>query len=45
MACAMARFRGEPVMVIANLKGRTLIKRVMRRFGQPTPEGYRRLAA
>jgi acetyl-CoA carboxylase carboxyl transferase subunit alpha len=41
----MARFRGEPVMVLANLKGRTLKERVMRTFGQPTPEGYRSLAA
>jgi len=42
MACAMARFHGEPVMVIGNQKGRTLKERVLRRFGQPTPEGYRK---
>ncbi len=42
MACAMARFHGEPVMVIGNLKGRTLKERVARRFGSPEPEGYRK---
>ena len=42
MACGMARFHGEPVMVIGNLKGRTLKERVARRFGQPNPEGYRK---
>jgi acetyl-CoA carboxylase carboxyl transferase subunit alpha len=42
MACGMAFFDGEPVMVIGNLKGRTLKERVARRFGQPEPEGYRK---
>jgi len=42
MTCGMARFDGEPVMVIGNLKGRTLKERVARRFGSPEPEGYRK---
>ncbi len=42
MTAGMARFRGEPVMVIGNLKGRTLKERVTRRFGSPDPEGYRK---
>ena len=42
MSCGMARFHGEPVMVIGNLKGRTLKERVTRRFGSPEPEGYRK---
>ena len=42
MTCGMARFHGEPVMVIGNLKGRTLKERVSRRFGSPEPEGYRK---
>jgi acetyl-CoA carboxylase carboxyl transferase subunit alpha len=42
MTCGMARFHGEPVMVIGNLKGRTLKERVTRRFGSPEPEGYRK---
>jgi acetyl-CoA carboxylase carboxyl transferase subunit alpha len=42
MACGMANFHGRPVMVIGNLKGRTLKERVARKFGQPDPEGYRK---
>lgn len=42
MSCGMARFHGEPVMVIGNLKGRTLKERVTRKFGSPEPEGYRK---
>src|ERR1700729_1381625 len=42
MACGMAFFDGEPVMVIGNLKGRTLKERVARKFGSPDPEGYRK---
>ncbi len=32
----------RPVMVIGNLKGRTLKERVARKFGSPDPEGYRK---
>ena len=42
MTAGMARFGGEPVAVIGNLKGRTLKERVTRRFGSPDPEGYRK---
>lgn len=42
MSAGMAWFHGEPVMVIGNLKGRTLKERVTRKFGQPMPEGYRK---
>jgi acetyl-CoA carboxylase carboxyl transferase subunit alpha len=42
MACAMATFHGRPVMVIGNLKGRTLKDRLARKFGSPDPEGYRK---
>src|SRR6202041_1103874 len=42
MSCGMARFHDEPVMVIGNLKGRTLKERVARKFGSPEPEGYRK---
>lgn len=42
MACGMAFFHGEAVMVIGNLKGRTLKERVDRKFGSPEPEGYRK---
>jgi acetyl-CoA carboxylase carboxyl transferase subunit alpha len=42
MACGMARFHGRPVMVVANLKGRSIKERVARKFGSPDPEGYRK---
>lgn len=42
MACGMATFHGEPVLVVGNLKGRTLKERVARKFGSPDPEGYRK---
>ena len=42
MSTGMARFHGQPVLVIGNLKGRTLKERVTRRFGSPDPEGYRK---
>lgn len=42
MTCVMARFDGQEVMVIANLKGRSTKEKVHRRFGMPDPEGYRK---
>ena len=42
MTAGMARFHGQPVMVVGNLKGRTLKERVARKFGSPDPEGYRK---
>jgi acetyl-CoA carboxylase carboxyl transferase subunit alpha len=42
MSCGMARFHGEEVMVICNLKGRTVKERIQRKFGSPDPEGYRK---
>jgi acetyl-CoA carboxylase carboxyl transferase subunit alpha len=42
MVCGMAHFHSRPVMVIGNLKGRTLKERVARKFGSPDPEGYRK---
>jgi acetyl-CoA carboxylase carboxyl transferase subunit alpha len=42
MSCGMAFFHGEPVMVIANLKGRSVKERIARKFGSPEPEGYRK---
>lgn len=42
MTAGMARFHGTPVMVIGNLKGRSLKERVTRKFGSPDPEGYRK---
>jgi acetyl-CoA carboxylase carboxyl transferase subunit alpha len=42
MSCGMAFFNGDPVLVVGNLKGRTLKERVTRKFGSPEPEGYRK---
>jgi len=38
----MARFKGKPVLVVGNQKGRDLKQRVARNFGQAKPEGYRK---
>jgi acetyl-CoA carboxylase carboxyl transferase subunit alpha len=38
----MARFNGEPVMVIGHQKGRDTKERQYRNFGMPRPEGYRK---
>lgn len=40
--CGMARFHGEPVLVVGHQKGRDTKERVARNFGQPKPEGYRK---
>lgn len=42
VACGMAKFHGEEVMVIGNLKGRGIKDKVRRNFGMPNPEGYRK---
>jgi acetyl-CoA carboxylase carboxyl transferase subunit alpha len=42
MTCGMARFHGEEVMAIGNLKGREVKERIRRNFGMPNPEGYRK---
>jgi len=38
----MARFNGEPVMVIGHQKGRDTKDKIYRNFGMPRPEGYRK---
>lgn len=42
LVCGMARFQGEQVLAIANVKGRTTKEKVRRNFGMPNPEGYRK---
>lgn len=37
-----ARFNGRSVMVIGHQKGKTLKERMLRNFGMPNPEGYRK---
>jgi len=38
----MARFEGNPVMVIGHQKGRDTKENIKRNFGMPRPEGYRK---
>jgi len=38
----IARFEGEPVMVIGQQKGRDIKERIYRNYGMPKPEGYRK---
>jgi len=38
----LARFQGEPVVVIGHQKGRDVRERQFRNFGMPRPEGYRK---
>ncbi len=37
-----ARFDGEPVVVMGHQKGRTTKENMLRNFGMPRPEGYRK---
>ena len=38
----LARFRGRPIMLIGQQKGRDTKAKVFRNFGMPRPEGYRK---
>src|SRR5882724_10219944 len=38
----LAKYHGRPVAVIGHQKGRDTKQRVIRNFGQPKPEGYRK---
>jgi acetyl-CoA carboxylase carboxyl transferase subunit alpha len=42
LVAGMGKFRGRPVAVIGQQKGRDTKQRVIRNFGQPKPEGYRK---
>jgi acetyl-CoA carboxylase carboxyl transferase subunit alpha len=42
LIAGMGKFRGRPVAVIGPQKGRDTKQRVVRNFGQPKPEGYRK---
>lgn len=42
IVCGMARFHGEPVLLVGHQKGRDTKERLVRNFGQPKPEGYRK---
>lgn len=38
----LARLEGRPVMIIGHQKGRSVKEKVLRNFGMPAPEGYRK---
>ncbi|QLB12964.1 acetyl-CoA carboxylase carboxyltransferase subunit alpha [Bisgaardia hudsonensis] len=38
----LARLNGQPVMIIGHQKGRSVKQKVLRNFGMPAPEGYRK---
>jgi acetyl-CoA carboxylase carboxyl transferase subunit alpha len=38
----LARFNGQPVMIIGHQKGHDTKEKVLRNFGMPRPEGYRK---
>ncbi|OUD14006.1 acetyl-CoA carboxylase carboxyltransferase subunit alpha [Thioflexithrix psekupsensis] len=42
MMGGLARFEGQPVMVIGQQKGRDTKEKLVRNFGMPKPEGYRK---
>ena len=42
MIGGMARFHGEPCMVLGTQKGRDTEQKLFRNFGMPKPEGYRK---
>jgi len=42
MVCGTGMFENHPVMVIAQQKGRKTKEKILRNFGSPHPEGYRK---
>ncbi|MBO0911670.1 MAG: acetyl-CoA carboxylase carboxyltransferase subunit alpha [Acidobacteria bacterium] len=42
MVCGLARFHGEEVLLVGTQKGRDTKQKVLRNFGLPNPEGYRK---
>jgi acetyl-CoA carboxylase carboxyl transferase subunit alpha len=42
IVAGLAKFQGRPVAVVGHQKGRDTKQRLMRNFGQPKPEGYRK---
>ncbi len=42
IVCGFARFDGKPVLVMGHQKGRNTRENMMRNFGMPKPEGYRK---
>ncbi|HYA34417.1 MAG TPA: acetyl-CoA carboxylase carboxyltransferase subunit alpha [Candidatus Binataceae bacterium] len=44
VVAGLARFRGVPVAIVGQQRGRSTADRLKRNFGKPRPEGYRKAA-
>jgi len=42
IVAGMARLEGRPIMIVAEQKGRDTKEKLLRNFGMPKPEGYRK---
>src|SRR5271157_1382587 len=42
LVTGLAKFHGRPIAIIGHQKGRDTKQRLLRNFGQPKPEGYRK---
>ncbi|MGH9719971.1 MAG: acetyl-CoA carboxylase carboxyl transferase subunit alpha, partial [Bryobacteraceae bacterium] len=42
IVCGFAFFEDQPVMIIGEQKGRDTKQKLLRNFGMPKPEGYRK---
>jgi len=42
IVCGLARFNGQPCVIIGHQKGRDTKEKILRNFGMPKPEGYRK---
>ncbi len=42
IVCGMGFFEGRPIMVVGQQKGRDTKQKLLRNFGMPKPEGYRK---
>ena len=42
IVCGLAKLEGQPIMIIGHQKGRDTKEKILRNFGMPRPEGYRK---
>jgi acetyl-CoA carboxylase carboxyl transferase subunit alpha len=42
IVCGMGKFEGKPLMIVGQQKGRDTKQKLIRNFGMPKPEGYRK---
>src|SRR5437764_14738612 len=44
IVAGLGYFRGRPVAIVGQQRGRSTAERIRRNFGRPSPEGYRKAA-